>query len=78
MAYRKRFRNDQTNTNLKKMRKAKNLKQDELAEKSGLPLSAIQAYEQGRCNINNAPAWKVRKLAEALKCKMESIMEDNN
>lgn len=62
-------------SNLKKVRKAKGMKQAELAEASGVPLKCIGNYEQLRREINHASADIVYALASALGCRMEEILE---
>lgn len=62
-------------SNLKKVRKAKGMKQAELAEASGVPLKCIGNYEQLRRNINHARVDIVYALAEALGCRIEEILE---
>lgn len=60
---------------LQEKRKLVNLSQSELAEKSSINLRTLQQYEIKGKNINNAAAANVLKLAEALGCKMEDILE---
>lgn len=62
-------------SNLKKVRKAKGMKQVELAEASGVPLKCIGNYEQLRREINHARVDIVYALASALGCRMEEILE---
>lgn len=62
-------------TNLKETRKAKNMTQKELSEKSGVNLRILQYYEQGVKDINKAQALTVYRLAEALECKIEDLLE---
>ena len=59
---------------LKFMREDKNLSQSELAEKSGVSLRTIQAYEQGYKDINKAQVVAVLQLAEALECDVYEII----
>ena len=51
------------------------LTQLELAARSGVNLRNIQDYEQGHKDINKACAITVYKLAQALNCKVEDIVE---
>ena len=67
------FRKD--NTNLKKLRQDAGISQSELAEISKIPLRTIQQYEQNQKNINAAKAETVVKLAKALNCSVEALME---
>lgn len=56
-------------------RKNKNMTQQQLADKSGVAVRSIRAYEQGSKAINKAQAITVYKLAKALKCKMNDLLE---
>ena len=62
---------------LKLMRIKAGMKQSELAEKSGIPLKSIGNYEQLKRNINHAQAINVYKLASALNCPIEDLLELN-
>lgn len=61
--------------NLKKLRNKSGLSQSQLAEKSGVNVRMIQHYEQGQKPINNAEAMTVYKLAQALDCTVEDLLE---
>ena len=61
---------------LKFMREEKGMTQATLAEKSGVSLRQIQAYEQGYKDINKAQVVTVLKLAEALDCNVYDIIND--
>ena len=63
------------NTNLKKLRLGAELSQSQLAEISDIPLRTIQQYEQNQKNINAAKAETVVKLAKALNCTVEALLE---
>ena len=63
------------NTNLKALRLDAGLSQSELAEISDIPVRTIQQYEQKQKNINAAKAETVVKLAKALNCTVEALME---
>lgn len=63
------------NTNLKKLRIGAELSQSQLAEISDIPLRTIQQYEQNQKNINSAKAETVVKLAKALNCTVEALLE---
>ena len=52
------------------------LSQRDLAEKSGVGIRAIQAYEQGWRNINKASAVSILALADALGCEPKEILEE--
>lgn len=62
-------------TNLKKIRKAAGLSQSKLAEVSGVNLRMIQYYEQGAKDINKAEVLTVYRLARALNCIVEDLIE---
>lgn len=60
---------------LKKIREDKNFTQTQLAEASGVNLRILQHYEQGYKDINKAQALTLQKLAQALECKIEDLLE---
>lgn len=60
--------------NLKKSRENAGLSQSSLAKMSGISVRVIQNYEQGVRDINKAQAMTVYKLANALNCNMEDIL----
>ena len=62
-------------TNLKRIREAAGLSQSKLAEASGVNVRMIQYYEQGVKDINSAAAATVNKLAQALNCTVEDLLE---
>ena len=62
-------------TNLKKIREATGLSQAKLAEASGVNVRMIQHYEQGSKDINVAAALTVYRLAQALDCTVEDLIE---
>lgn len=62
-------------TQLKKVREATGLSQAKLAERSGVNVRMIQHYEQGRKDLNVAAAITVYRLAQALECKVEDLLE---
>jgi transcriptional regulator with XRE-family HTH domain len=64
-------------TNLKRIRQASGLSQAKLAEVSGINVRMIQYYEQGAKDINVAAALTVHKLAQALDCSVEDLLETN-
>ena len=57
------------------MRQKNGLSQSELADKSDVNRSMIQFYEQGVKDINKAQAQTVKKLAQALGCAMEELID---
>lgn len=60
--------------NLKKIRENAKISQNNLANTSGVSVRMIQYYEQGVNDINKAQAITVYKLANALNCNMEDII----
>lgn len=62
-------------TNLKRIRTAYGCTQAELAEKSGVSLRSIQMYEQRNKDINKASVETVYRLAGALGCAIEDLIE---
>lgn len=60
---------------LQEYRKKAGLSQSQLAEKSGVKLRTIQHYECGDSDINRAAGDTLRALANALRCKMEDLLE---
>ena len=60
---------------LQEYRKRVPLSQKELAEKADVPLRTIQQYEQKQKNINHARADYVIRLAKALYCSPEDLLE---
>lgn len=62
-------------SNLKLMRIKKGMKQSELAKRSGVPIKCIGNYEQLHRDINHAQVGIVYRLACALDCKVEDILE---
>ena len=61
--------------NLRSRREAAGLSQAELAHCSGVGLRAIQMYEQRRKDINHAQAVSLYRLARALGCDAEDLLE---
>ena len=62
-------------TRLKRIRSAYGCSQAELSELSGVGIRSIQMYEQRRKDINKAEVESVWRLARALGCEIEDIME---
>ena len=50
------------------------LKQQQLADKAGVKIRMIKAYEQNYQDISKAEVWSVIKLARALNCSPEDIL----
>ena len=63
-------------TNLKRIRTEAGLSQTKLAEASGVSVRMIQHYEQGVKDINAAAAITVYRLAQALACTVEDLLEN--
>ncbi len=62
---------------LKEKREAAGLSQGALAKAAGVSAPMIQFYEQGQRDINKAQVQTVYKLAKALNCTIEDIIEIN-
>ena len=60
---------------LQQIRKDKGMSQPQLAELSGVNVRLIQDYEQGHKNINHAKAITLYKLAQALECSIEELLD---
>lgn len=60
---------------LKEKRMQRKLSQSQLAKESGVSLRMLQKYEQGDRDIKKAQAETVYKLAKALNCKMEELID---
>lgn len=61
--------------NLQKIRKLRGLSQNGLVIRSGVSRSLITKYESGERNINKASVDTVYKLAKALNCNIEDIID---
>ncbi len=59
---------------LKSLRQISGYSQKELAERSGVSLRMISAYEQGCQALGRAEADSVLRIAKALGCEVESIL----
>ena len=70
-----RDKGDNLMSNLKRIRADAGLSQTDLANLSGVSVRMIQHYEQGVKDINKAQALTLYKLARALNCKMEMLIE---
>lgn len=64
-----------SDTNLKRIRTIYGCTQAELSQKSGVSLRSIQMYEQRNKDINKASVETVYRLAKALGCKIEELIE---
>lgn len=70
------FAENQTETKLKKIREACGLSQSELAKEADINLRNIQMYEQRQNKIDKAQANTLYKLARALGCNIEDLLEE--
>ena len=61
---------------LKAKRESAGLSQSDLAEASGVSLRMIQYYEQGFKDINRAAVVTIKRLADALKCEIDELIEE--
>jgi DNA-binding Xre family transcriptional regulator len=62
-------------SNLQRIRKASGKTQARLAGDSGVALRMVQLYEQKRQDINKAQAITLARLARALGCEVEDLLE---
>lgn len=60
---------------LKEIRENKGLSQSQLAEKTGLNVRTLQAYERGGNDINGAKLKTLAKLSIVLECSISDILE---
>lgn len=72
----KRIRDNVEKTNLRIIREINELSQSQLAKKSGVSLRSIQLYEQRVNNIDKAQVHSLYKLAKALHCKIEDLLDE--
>lgn len=70
-----RIREHFKDTNLKRIRTAYGCTQAALAKESGVTLRSIQMYEQRRKDINKASAETLYRIAKALGCTIEDLIE---
>lgn len=69
------YRNVNMETKLKQKRLLVGLSQSELASVSDVPVRTIQQYEQRQKDINKAAAITLKRLATALYCSIEDLLE---
>lgn len=62
-------------TRLHEWREKRGMTQAELAAKSGVSLRSLQNYEQGKNPLNKAAAEQVYRIARALRCAVEDLLE---
>jgi transcriptional regulator with XRE-family HTH domain len=60
---------------LKETRKSKGISQKDLAERAGISLKALQAYEQNYRPLERASALDVYQIAKALNTTIEDLLE---
>lgn len=72
----RRFQQHNIISKLKILRESSGLSQSELAKRSGVKLRMIQLYEQRQNNINKAQVNTVARLAYALGCSIEDLLDD--
>lgn len=65
-------------TRLKAMRQRQGYTQKEIARKAGVNFRMYQSYEQGYKDINHARIETVQKIATALGCGMEDILNQSD
>ncbi len=68
-------RRKEMTTRLRMYREHMGLSQSELARESDVSVRMIQHYEQRQKDLNKAQMMTVRRLARALHCSMEDLME---
>ena len=61
---------------LKEKREAAGMSQAALAKLTGISVRVIQNYEQGTRPLNGARAITVKRIADALGCRMEDLIDD--
>ena len=61
---------------LKMYREKAGLSQSQLADASGVNKRMLQYYEQGARDLNKTQAGTLLKLARALGCQMEDLLDD--
>ena len=61
---------------MKSLREKAGLSRKQLAEKTGINIRTIEAYEQGLKDINGAKLKTLLKLCLALGCKLDELITD--
>jgi len=74
----KEYNDRKKETNLKIFRQMVNISQKELSIRSGVSFRTIQQYEQRAKNINKASGETLVRLANALYCSVEDLLEIDN
>lgn len=62
-------------TNLRERRTNRGLSQSELAKLANVNYRTLQDYEQGSKDINRIAAITLYRIAKALDCKIEDLLE---
>lgn len=62
-------------TNLRERRTKKGLSQSELAKLANVSYRTLQDYDQGAKDINRTAAITLFRIAKALDCKIEDLLE---
>lgn len=60
---------------LQDKRKAAGLSQSKLAARAGMSVRVLQSYEQGLRDLNKAAVDLVYRLAKALSCSVEDLID---
>lgn len=60
--------------NIRILREKNNISQSQLAELANVSIGTIQKYEKSPEKIKNANAMTVFKIAKALNCKIENLI----
>lgn len=61
---------------MKELREKAGLTRAQLAEETGINFRTLEAYEQGRKDINGAKLKTLLKLCQALECDLEELITD--
>lgn len=64
--------------NLKNLRIEKNISRPELAERTGIKLRVLEAYEQGNRDIDGAKIETLLNLSLVLGCNISDLIENEN
>ena len=69
------YKQNPSDTKLKRIRESRGLTQAELSEMSGVKLRSIQMYEQRMNDIDKAQAQTLYKISRVLGCSVEDLLE---
>ena len=61
---------------MKELREKAGLTRAQLSEQTGISFRTIEAYEQGRKDINGAKLKTLLKLCQALGCSLSELLTD--